>query len=163
MLLPLTFFRIPRTAAAPSAAPSVNGMCQNCTWDRDIFHIVRASCGRLFFYVPESLLEGSRTARLLRRKPRPCCRPRRRPAHSPSADKPAAILLPWESVFVFFFDGPGRRSPSLPSPPPPFPPHPAEKRGKFRLGRGPDTFCTQSVYLSDEKSTIKSRVENLEF
>ena len=50
MPLPLTFFRIPRTAAAPSAAPSVNGMCQNCTWD--IFHVVRASCGRLFFLCP---------------------------------------------------------------------------------------------------------------
>lgn len=65
--------------------------------------------------------------------------------------------------FCLFFRWPRPPNPLLP------PPHPAagrpaaEKRGKFRLGRAPDTFCTQSVYLSDEKSTIKSRVENLEF
>ena len=109
MPLPLTFFRIPRTAAAPSAAPSVNGMCQNCTWD--IFHIVRVSCGRLFFLCP-----GVPLGRQPHGPPPPPKKPTAlpteetpRPVHSPSiekTDKSAAFLLPRASVFAIFIRGP---------------------------------------------------------
>lgn len=156
----LTFFRIPRTAAAPSAAPSVNGMCQNCTWDRDIFHIVRASCGRLFFYVPESLLEGSPSAAALSASPEktPTAQPAggRAPPRSGFSDrsaphiKTAAFSLPWESVFVFFFDGPDHRTPfcRLRTPQPDaLPPGKGHKPG---LAAAPTHFV-HSLYTSRTK------------